>query len=958
MQAMLFPGKPLILLAAAIAVAIACPPVLAQEAGSNGKKEALIRLLVRAGKNEEAAATMRSLYPKGPPAGGEMALEYYDVIGNTDRGWEEAKAGLERLVKAAPEDVNYQLTLARHLARRAATRRSGMQIFAEQAKRKDIDKQQVLDQWRRALGNLDSNAASIPLYEEYLAFDPGNTSIRDALVDAKRAEAKDLPWQMRDQADAQLAAGHPEQAEGTLKRALQLDPKNAWVRFDLSRLYHKQGDEKRGRALMQGGMSAAPGDADMLYANALYVSLLDEADSALQLLDRIPAGQRSASMQRLRQKMVIEAQTQQAQAFFRNGKVAEMQAAMQHAENDAGNDAELLNIVANAWVDLNEPARGVALMRPLAVRKSAPVATRLYYAKLLNRTGQNDTLAAVLADLSARRGLSAGDKEDLRYLQASLAQHRADSLRQAGKIAAARSVLTAALKKDPENVDMLMALARVHVAAHEPQQARDIYQNILKKTPGDVSARLALARAMGDAGETVAAQHEMATVLANTPPDDLDDRMAIADWYIDMKDFASARAIVDQSRKLSPDNPRLLVQAGRIAKAENHYSEAMDAFKRANATDEVANLQHGRASGYVTAGVDYLSKTDGTPGISNLKSIEVPVEMRMPVGYGGGRIFVQVDPVSADAGTLPTDAYDLSQYGHGGMTGANVSQSAHGTALAAGYEGDGLRADIGTTPLGFPVSDVIGGVKWSHYTADSGFSFDVSRRPVTSSLVSYAGAHDPATNEVWGGVRSTGVSMHVSRDYGRLNVFADPGYYRLTGRNVLSNTEYALRTGLDWSYIREEDTRLTAGLAITAWHYNENLRYYTFGHGGYYSPQRYYSLALPVRLTGRKERWSYLLQGSVSASVSYEKDMYYYPLQGPTGNPVYAGGKGHGTGWSLGGAMEYKFTPQLFGGAQLQIDRSEYYTPNFAILYLRYMFDAQTGAVPYPPEPVKAYSRY
>ena len=50
------------------------------------------------------------------------------------------------------------------------------------------------------------------------------------------------------------------------------------------------------------------------------------------------------------------------------------------------------------------------------------------------------------------------------------------------------------------------------------------------------------------------------------------------------------------------------------------------------------------------------------------------------------------------------------------------------------------------------------------------------------------------------------------------------------------------------------------------------------------------------------------------------------------------------------------FHPALFGGARLQIDRSDYYTLNFATLYLRYMFDAHTEPVPYPPDPVKPYS--
>lgn len=965
--------KPL-LLAFATTLVFALVPVYAEDVVDSGKKLSLIHLLVRAGKNEDAATAMRSLYPKGPPYGGKLALEYFDIVGNSSNGWEEAKAGLEKLAKSAPEDMRNRLTLAKHLSRRAATRRNSLQMFAELAKQPDIDKPQVLEEWRRALDGLDNRSASIGLYQEYLAVDPDNTSVRDALAGAQRAEAASLPWKLRDKADAQLAEGHTEEALVTLRKALQLDPKNAWVRFDLSRLYHKQGDKKKGRALMEEGLSVAPGDEDMLYADALYLSLLGEAENALNLLERIPASQRSPAMQRLKQKMTIQSQTQQAQTFARDGLRSDMQATMEHAEAGAGSDAELVNIVANAWLDLNDSAHGVTLMRRLDEQPSSPIATRLYYAALLNRAERDEELASVLDKLSANKDLAEKDKEELRYLQASLAARRADNLRHAGNLVAARAVLASALKDDPENYDMLMAQARVHTSAHEPQQARDIYQRILRSSPGKLGARLALARAMGDAGDKAEAQHEMATVLANLPADDLDTRMSITDWYIGMDDMAGARAAVEQSKIISPDDPRVLMQAAKVAKVEERYDEAMDSYKQANAADEVTDLERNRAKGYMTTGVDYLNKPGGTSGISNLTAMEVPIEIRMPLGYGGDSAFVQVDPVSVNAGALGlADLYNLRQYGKmlalapAGIASAS-EQSARGTTLAAGYEGEGVRADIGTTPLGFPVSDIVGGVKWSHYTATSGYSFDVSRRPVTSSLLSYAGARDPVSGEVWGGVRSSGASLHVSQDSGRLSGFIDLGYYWLTGKNVLSNAQSALRTGFNWSFIGEEDMRLTAGLAFTDWRYSENLRYYTFGHGGYYSPQKYNSLALPFRWTGRKARWSYLLQGSVSSSVSYEKDMPFYPTDAALQTqavanaaimaPTYTGGNGHGTGWSLGGALEHQFTAQLFLGARLQIDRSDYYTPNFAILYLRYLFDAHTGPVPYPPDPVKAYSRY
>jgi len=971
--------RKVVLLAAVVAMAVSCSIVQAQETESKGKKQALIRLLVRAGKTEEAAAAMRSLYPKGPPSGGPLALEYYDVIGNTDGGWQEAKDGLEKLVKAAPDELSYQLALAKHLSRRAETRRRGLEMFASLANKPGVDNKEVLKEWRDALDKLEYVAASIPWFKAYLAVDPDNATVQDYLAGAQRAEAARLPWQLRDKADAQLQAGHPEQAMDTLQRALVLDPKNAWVRFDLARLYHKRGDPKHGRALMEAGLTAAPGDADMQYANALYVSLLDEPGQALRLLDKISPEDRSPAMKELRKKMQVTLQTEQAEAAARENRRGEMQVAMHRAEAIAGKDPELTYVVANAWIDLNDPARGVTLMQR-SVRQPAQKGALISYAKVLNRADRTDQLGRVLGRLDAEKGLTPGEKEDLRYLHAQLDTHRADALRHEGRLAEARSVLGQGLKRDPENIDMQMALARVYVASGEEEQAREIYQRILQNNPAETGARRALegmtaaesAKAKAQVEAQVQAQQRAQRAAAQG--DEVGARLAVADGYIGLGDTAAAHTIIDQLQQTAPNDPRVLVQAGRLARAEGNYEEALEDFRRANAQDEIVQLERSRGQGYFSAGVDYLSKLNGVDGISNLTIVELPVEVRVPVGFEGGRLFAQVDHAYADAGVLqPGDLYDLRQYGKvqalapNGIAGP-VGQSARGTAGAIGYDRDGLRVDIGSTPVGFPVSTVVGGVKYSNYTEVSGFSMDVSRRPVNNSVVSYAGARDPVTGEVWGGVVATGVGLHFSHDIGPLTGYVEPGYYSLTGQNVLSNAETAVRAGFNWNFIERDDMRLTAGLVGTYWHYNENERFYTFGMGGYYSPQKYYSAALPARWTGRTENWSYMLQGSVSMAVSHEKDMPYYPaspaLQAQaianTGvaGATYTGGISHSTGFSLGGALEHRISPQLFGGVLGQIDRSAYYTPNYAIFYLRYTFEPQSAPMNFPPEPIKAYSRF
>lgn len=1177
-----------------------------QQMAETRKKIATAKILVRAGKKEEAAVIMRSLFPNGPP-GGEMALEYYRIIGNTPEGWGEAKIGLEKLVRAEPYVMLYRRELAKHWTTREAMRYAGIRALAALARQPDADKQQTMEAWRRALALLGGSLSDMQLYREYLAVDPANTEVRERLAKAQRGEnerqrrandpallarqqglalldegsseeaervlAKALEknpkdpqivgglglvrlrqgrhveamgfferaleldagsrskwkslivtanfWKLmressvardekkfdiaeeraraalrldpgsadviallggifadrgdlteaeklyresikrdpanssalrglvglmsiqgmraeamelldslgekhgeavgkyasvragilRDDADTLIAAGHTEEAIAALKNALSLAPGEPWVRFDLARLYQKKGLLEQGRTLMAEGVNIAPDDPQALHASALFLAGQDDADDALLQLEKIPPAARTASMLRLYRKMVIQSQIQQSAALYRVGNRTDAQAILERAGSDAGDDPEFANSVANAWIERGDPSRAVDVMRSLLARKSPPpAALRLRYALLLNRVEQDEELSALLEQLAAEE-LSGREREDLRYLQASLSIRRADAQRKTGDYAGAREALAPALEQEPENIDLLMALARVHVSAREPAQARLVYRRILDRSPKNINARLALAKVMRETGDEIAARREIETILAATHADDLDVRLNVAGQLIDMNDMAVARQIADRLMVTTAgNNARVLVLLGRIAKIDGRYDEAMGYFRQAReaegrmsrekkgislkiaerlgdvvtgplamagqpafpeqplqteAEEEIARMER-RREGHVSAGYDIRSKP-GTAGVSAFTAAELPIEARIPLGYSGHAL-IHIDPVSADAGTLsPADRYTLDRYGQvlalapGGIAGA-PRQSARGVAVAVGYETDDWRADIGATPLGFPVQDIVGGFKMYRSAEPFYYYADLSRRPVTSSLVSYAGARDPVSGEVWGGVRSNGGDFRAGFERGRFDVYAGLGYHLLTGRNVLTNTQFELRTGVNWAFIQEEDMRLSAGLALTHWRYREDLSYYTFGHGGYYSPQSYYSLAAPARWEGRTGRWSYLLRGSVSASVSQVKDMPFYParadLQALAGNPYHIGGSGHGIGYSLGGALEYQAAPHLFIGWRIEIDRSEYYTPNFATFYLRYMFDPHTRPVPYPPAPVKPYSRF
>lgn len=525
-------------------------------------------------------------------------------------------------------------------------------------------------------------------------------------------------------------------------------------------------------------------------------------------------------------------------------------------------------------------------------------------------------------------------------------------------------------------------------AAGDFNAARAIYVGLLAQRGDDADLHLAYARLLRRSGDRAAAKSELNSILTSAGASDVDTRLAVAKERMYLGDLQGSLELVNALLQQQPANPDVLVQAGRIERAKRHYESAMDYFRQAKAaganTDvqgvtaadtEIASLAQRRSGGFVTSGPSFRNKP-GDDGISSFSDLELPIEWRQPINYDG-QLFVHVDPAHISAGTLPTGFDQAGLFGKvqalnaGAPLPASVRQSQSGADLGVGYQNDDWCLDIGTTPLGFLVQDIVGGVKYDGKIGEIGYSVDVSRRPVTSSFLSYAGARDPITGQVWGGVRSNGADLNISRYEHDWDASATIGFHRLDGRNVPGNNYFAARVSGGLNLINQDDVQISAGLSATQWNYSKDLSHYTFGQGGYYSPQSYTSVGLPLEWTGRVGRWSYQLKGSVSYSWSRSDDSPFYPsdpaLQAlavgsplPSGysSPVYGGGSGSGIGYALKAAMEYQINSDYFIGSNIDLDRSAYYAPNFFNLYVRRVFAPWTQAVPYPPRPPKPYSQY
>lgn len=441
------------------------------------------------------------------------------------------------------------------------------------------------------------------------------------------------------------------------------------------------------------------------------------------------------------------------------------------------------------------------------------------------------------------------------------------------------------------------------------------------------------------------------------------------------------------------DAARFATQSGAPQQALTHYREAMvasgitpaqpqdnDTFTRLTRNDShddwlKRGIRSDAADLYrqqdlnVTLEHDFWGSS-GTGGYSDLKAHTTMLQVDAPLA--DGRMFFRTDLVNMDAGSFSThsDGSYSPSWGTCGeiaCTSGSKNQTDSGASVAVGWKNDTWSGDIGTTPMGFNVVDVVGGLSYSSDVGPVGYTVNVHRRPISSSLLSFGGQKDSSshTGATWGGVRADGGGLSLSYDRGEAHgIWSSLGADSLTGKNVADNWRVRWMTGYYYKVINENNRRVTVGLNNMIWHYDKDLSGYTLGQGGYYSPQEYLSFAVPVTWRQRTENWSWELGGSVSWSHSRTQTQARYPLlnlipsdyRQRASELTEEGSSSHGFGYTARALVERRVTSNWFVGAAVDIQQAKDYTPSHALLYVRYSAAGWEGDLDMPPQPLVPYA--
>jgi len=972
--------------------------VLASDKKNSEALSGLVGILAQTDRTDQAMQLVNSLTPAQQADLGDLSQLRASVAAGRARAAEQrgdpegARRVLEDAMRDDPNNPWIRLELARYYVDKGNTSEARRIVDGALSANPDSPDAMYasallamqLSEWDKAKQTL----ARIPQAK------------RTAAMASTEAQA-DFQMQVRYAADLGKD-GRTQEARALLAQLEPAAGQNPALVGAVAQAYADAGDADRGMALLrqlQAGPNGTRPDVLLPYAG-LLVKTEQDAEAA-KVLRQIQAQKLTPAQARQQENLVFLYTVRQAELLRRRGDVAQAYDVLAPALKKRPNDPLVIAALARMYADAGDNAKAQDLYNKALANDPNNAGLLVGAAQAGSQTG--DTR---YANQMLERAVAAAPN-DPDILASAARIYRAN-----GRISKAQDLLASAIdiKQRRQQTQLAMAPARPADpgVSDNPFRKGSAAMNTalldlpdgtangntadVQTAPGrpqDAAALLAMPSSQYGAMQPGAAQPAaMAAAPAAYPASAYPTSAARPGnaALAGASPTAFANGTVDTAppqdiqvaRPLTPGGSGTAITVPQsVAAASPRSTDPSDLAAMQNDLREIREER----SPEVRVGA-FVQSNNGQDGMSRLTTVQEPVEVLLPAG--DGKVSLRATPVQLNARSVGSDIYNSSQFGAGptatlaqqaGVVGGPGSQKDSGVGLSVGYVTKSLSADIGTTPLGFERSNMVGGVEYRGAidpAAGSYFSVGASRRAVTDSLLSFAGARDERTGDSWGAVTATGVSGQIGTDKPTYGVYGYGSWQYLDGSNVASNTRAEVGGGVYRYLVRDTNRMLTAGLNLGGTFYNRNERFFTYGSGGYFSPQEFYALSVPITWAERMDRFSYKLQGSVGIQHFHESGADYFATSssrqaaavaaaaslGLGDGATYSGQSKTGVGYNLSAAAEYQLANNWFVGATVAADNASDYRQYSGGLYLRYTFYPQTRPLDMPVVPYRSpYSR-
>lgn len=363
----------------------------------------------------------------------------------------------------------------------------------------------------------------------------------------------------------------------------------------------------------------------------------------------------------------------------------------------------------------------------------------------------------------------------------------------------------------------------------------------------------------------------------------------------------------------------------------------------------------------VAAGFQFWGKS-GTEGEGKLNMAAIPII--------SGRIYpTNKTMVSAQISRITLNSGDLANYSVVGKYPAPVTTTVNGVTTTAvpatkysvtpttSYSNlydfsvhfeyqDWITwfATFGITPSGGPINSKPVGDIGMMWRDEKGYvEAKLYSKAVKQSILSYIGMVDPYSGKSWGAVTESGGSVSVFRSIApKWTIFLNGTYAVLDGTDVKENTRIAGTAAIAYEFTAKNFEYITLGLAASYESYDNNQNHFTYGNGGYFSPEYLGQVLLQGQfLTSEGKKW--IAAGSLGLGVQNNKQAAspYFPLD-PDGRN-FASEESSTVIGMIAAEGAYMISPQWLIGGEVGYAVTADYNEGTIGLFVRYFFEPRNG---------------
>jgi tetratricopeptide (TPR) repeat protein len=533
--------------------------------------------------------------------------------------WEEAADELQRALPFDDEAAEVRAHLAELFVRLGRLDDAAEQIehslkidptveghlAAAHLKQARGDGPAALDSFRRAVALALSNEDADASERAHLELSDAQIVALDVAgaLDTTRELVQTSPDSQRGR--VQLAAlswavGHLDDAEASLKTALEEEPGDIDARVLLAEVQAAAGHIAEAKATFRDAIDRADAPLPIAQAVAGWLVLRGDQADAVELGDRVAAEAVDAD--------TLTVASQLERTIKRYDRALDL---AERARNLGAPPGRVAVLAGEALAAKGDHAG--ALARYLGVSRDASeyVDARLHAGELLRDDGKTDDAARVLDEALVVAGSEHERIAELVAARSAVDEKRGDAARAARR-------LDEALARDHDDARLMLARAAVEERRGEWRQALAMAEKLLAREPRNVEALnfagfVAADHAAGggagaDAGVDLqrAIRRLQAAVALSPGSGGVIDSLG---WsYFRAGDLARATAFLEQAGRLEPGDPEILGHLGDLYEARHERARALETYRRAltlsppdklarELTDRVRTLEAKSAAG-------------------------------------------------------------------------------------------------------------------------------------------------------------------------------------------------------------------------------------------------------------------------------------------------------------------------------------------------------------------------